>query len=89
MPDKVFLEIKTCKDCPHLGTSRYYTADSFEHEENWFCKKTKRKAPETSSAMKPVRNSSRIAFVSWPSEEPKEIPDWCPLRAKKKKKVAK
>ena len=85
--DSVFLEIKTCKDCPHLGRQKYYTADSWDSEETWFCKKTKRPKPESTDAMEHVPNSSCIAIVDWrPSDEPKKIPKWCPLRAKKKTK---
>jgi len=29
-----------------------------------------------------IRDNRHIAYVEWPSDEPKEIPNWCPLRNK-------
>lgn len=72
--------INTCKDCAHLGVTRYYTADSWEHVMTWYCRKVKRPKPETTDRQKKVQNSSKIKLVEYPREEPKEIPDWCPLR---------
>ena len=76
----VNLEIKTCADCPNLGTERFYTADSWEHVTTWFCKKTTRPKPETTDVQTPVKNSSYIAHVERTRDEPKSIPKWCPLR---------
>ena len=76
----VKLVIETCKDCPNLGQERFYTADSWEHVTKWFCKKTDRPKSGTTDRMPHVENSNDIAFVERPSEEPKNIPFWCPLR---------
>ena len=68
----VFLEIKQCNKCPYLKTQHVYTGDSFDHGDEWLCTKTKRK-------------NNRIAgFVEWTRDEPKEIPEWCPLKRKGK-----
>jgi hypothetical protein len=29
------------------------------------------------------RNKLIAGYIEWPSEEPKEVPKWCPLRSKK------
>ncbi len=79
----VMLKIATCKDCPHLDTFRYLTADSFEHTMSWFCKKTSRPKPARGDWYA-VKDSSLIAYVDRPSEEPNNIPDWCPLRTENK-----
>lgn len=76
----VSIEIETCKQCPSLKKEDYLTADDFEHEVNWICGKSDRPAPSDRDWKPKVENSSRIAMVSWPSEEPKRIPCWCPLR---------
>jgi hypothetical protein len=78
----VNLEINTCKDCPNLGTERYYTSDSWEHVVTWYCKKTDRPHPEHSThpAVLEVPDSSRIGWEE-DCKQPQEIPAWCPLRA--------
>jgi hypothetical protein len=49
-----------------LETSITPTPDWFEIAYDWFCKKN---------------NNQKIAgSVERPSEEPKQAPDWCPLR---------
>lgn len=77
---KVFLEIKTCEDCPHKDTERFYTADSWEYVESWLCKKTDRPATAKTDAMPYIPNSNLIAQVEKQRDKPKEIPSWCPLR---------
>jgi|APSaa5957512622_1039677.scaffolds.fasta_scaffold204004_1 hypothetical protein len=76
----VNLKIETCKDCPHLETERFYTADSWEHVVKWFCSKTDRPKSGTTDRCERLPISSDIAYVERPSEEPSKIPDWCPLR---------
>lgn len=62
------LKISTCKDCPFFKEERYYTADSFEHAHNWFCKKKKDK---------------KIAgYVEWHEESKIAVPNWCPIKVK-------
>ncbi len=77
----VNLEINTCKDCPHLGRERFYTADSWEHVSTWFCEKTDRPKPATTARQPIVKDSSLITYVERASDEPKKLPIWCPLRA--------
>ena len=65
-PVIAILEIKHCQSCPFLDMKRHYTADSFEHAHNWFCKKKKGK---------------KIAgHVDWYEEEEVKIPEWCPIK---------
>jgi len=73
-------EIERCGDCIHLGKKRYYTADSWEHVVSWYCKKTDRQEPPQTDRQPFPKESSLIGFVERPSEEPKKIPKWCPLR---------
>jgi hypothetical protein len=76
----VKLTINNCGECPHREVARFYTADSWEHVMTWFCNKTDRPKPAMTDKQKHVENSSRIALVEWSRDEPKEIPEWCPLR---------
>lgn len=76
----VTMKIENCGSCPHLGVEQYFTADSFEHNHNWYCKKSDRPKPETTDKMEIVQQSSRLAIVENKSDEPKNIPSWCPLR---------
>lgn len=76
----VTLKFDTCKDCPHLKKEQYLTSDSWDHEVTWYCGKSDRPTPENRDYLPTVENSSYIAMVARTSEEPKSIPDWCPLR---------
>lgn len=76
----VILKLETCKLCPHLKKEQYLTSDSWDHEINWYCGKTDRPKPENRDYLPTVKDSSAIAMVAWPSEEPTSIPQWCPLR---------
>ncbi len=63
---KIILEIKNCQQCPFVDIKRHYTADSFEHENDWFCKS---------------KDNKKIAgSVSWNEEKDVEIPEWCPAK---------
>jgi len=64
------LKIKNCKECPFLVVERTMGAGCAT---DWLCGKTKRK------------NSKIAGYIEWPSEEPKEIPNWCPLEDWSKK----
>ncbi len=64
------LPITHCSQCPFLEMKRHYTADSFEHEYNWYCKKKNDKVIEN--------------YVSWNEEKDVKIPKWCPLAQKPK-----
>lgn len=67
-PDSVTLVIATCGECPHHHIGSYYSLDGFDRGRDWNCIKA---------------NRNIAAFVEWASEEPKTIPDWCPLRSRK------
>lgn len=63
---KIQLEITTCLDCPFVEIKRHYTADSFEHANDWFCKK---------------KDNKEIAgYVSWNEEKDVKVPTWCPIK---------
>ena len=64
MTDTVNLKIKSCEDCPHMRSERYYTADSFEHVSEWKCA---------------VANMLHITYHEW-NDGAVPIPKWCPLR---------
>ncbi len=66
---KIELEIKSCRECPFFEEKRHYTADSFEHEHDWFCGK--------------ADNKKIAGSVSWNEEKDIKIPDWCPAKVKK------
>lgn len=71
------LPITNCGDCPNMGSERYYTADSWEYVESWFCKKTDR--PQTARTdRQSVKDDNLIGYAEG-SHTPKKIPDWCPL----------
>ena len=59
------LKIDHCSKCPFLEMKRHYTADSFEHAHDWFCKKADGKKIE--------------GYVDWNEEKDVKIPDWCPM----------
>jgi hypothetical protein len=69
-----FIKIDTCEKCPHLLSSRDYTADSWEEVSRWGCRITT--AVDEKSGVKTERNIRR--YVDW-NDKVKFIPDWCPL----------
>ena len=73
------LRVTNCKDCPHFRTDRFYTADSWEYILNWICKKTTRPTPSFRDYDPVVKDSSLIAQVEHARDEPKKVPDWCPI----------
>lgn len=65
MPTSIHLSIENCLECPYCKSKRHWTADSWEHAEDYFCN---------------LKNEKPIAtYIEWPSEMP-EVPDWCPIR---------
>ncbi len=75
----VNLPLTTCELCPHMKSERYYTADSWEHIMQWWCSLSTRPTPPKTDRTR-LDDTSRIAFVERPSDKPKDIPEWCPLR---------
>ncbi len=67
MADSVTLTITRCGQCPHHEVGPSYSLDGFDSGNDWKCSLAKRKI---------------AGFVESPSEEPKTIPAWCPLRRK-------
>lgn len=61
---KIILDIKNCKQCPHLKEERLYTSDSWELAYDWFC---------MNADMKKIEG-----YVEWHEEKKVEIPTWCP-----------
>jgi len=65
----VQLTINKCGECPHKHSKRQYTADSWEHASEWLCR---------------AADDKQIAgYIEWSRDEPKKIPEWCPLRKAK------
>ena len=71
MPRQAKLIINNCKECPHFKIGTSYSFDGWDRGSDWICKKADKKL---------------AVFVEWPRDEPKEIPEWCPLLEKKKAK---
>ncbi len=63
--DSVTLKITRCGECPHHKVGHGYSLDGFDHGCDWTCSLAKREI---------------AGFVERSSQEPKEIPNWCPLR---------
>jgi len=64
----VYIEIKCCGECPHMVAKRLYTEDTWETAFDWFCKKA---------------GGRKIkGYIGRSSEEPRELPEWCPLRVR-------
>lgn len=61
----VTLRINKCGECPHHGVGPYYSLDGFDMGRDWNCSLAKKQI---------------VSFVERPSEAPKTIPAWCPLR---------
>ncbi len=59
-----FIEIKSCKDCPHRVSERAWTKDSFETEFRWTCK---------------LSDRIIAPFVAWNESKLVTIPEWCKL----------
>jgi hypothetical protein len=60
------LRLENCRLCPYLRAMPDYTCDSWERPIKWMCKK---------------RDDKIIArYIERTSEEPKDVPEWCPLR---------
>jgi uncharacterized repeat protein (TIGR04076 family) len=71
--DAVQLTIKKCGDCPHHKVGSSYSLDGWDRGSDWTCTK----------AGKVI-----VPFVEWKREEPKGVPDWCPLRTLERKTKA-
>ena len=65
------LTITKCGECPHHKVGNSYSIDGWDRGEDWTCGKTG----------KPL-----AGFVERPSDEPHEVPTWCPLIKKPRKK---
>lgn len=60
------LVINNCGECPHRRIERDYAGACAE---KWVC------------YAKSSRGRKIAGYIEWSSEEPKEIPEWCPLPA--------
>ena len=70
---KIELEIKSCKDCPHVIKTDYISPDPWEAPaENWFCSKVKEEGEP-----KRIRG-----YIEWHETNKVPIPDWCPFKGK-------
>jgi hypothetical protein len=64
------LVIEKCSQCSHCEIERMYTSDSWEEAYNWFCNKDEKKIKIQ-------------GYIEW--HDKVEVPEWCPLRVKRKK----
>ena len=86
---KIQFELKDCQDCPFCVSNKYYTSDSWEHAEDYWC----RKVPADNSAdddyQRKTKTHKLIAgYIEWRREMP-PVPTWCPIRVDKTEAVAK
>jgi len=69
------LVIKSCSDCPNIRKEPQYTSDSWERANNWYCTETELE-----------NDGKKIAgYVEWMDIKDIKVPEWCPLRIKRKK----
>lgn len=66
----IAITITKCGECPHHEVGPCYSMDGFDRGNDWRCK---------------LANRELVGFVERPSEEPKTVPGWCPLRKVKGK----
>lgn len=82
---KLTLEVKDCQDCPNCKRTKYYTEDSWEHAEDFWCTLV---AADNTKDRDPQRHGmvyKKIAgYVEWRKEMP-EVPEWCPIRSKEER----
>lgn len=81
---KIVIEIKSCKECPHFRTANQWSSDGWDRMEDWCCTKH----PENS--MRRMRGGETISTteqgkliegsVEWYEEDGIKIPDWCPIK---------
>lgn len=65
---KVAVEIRNCKNCPHMKETNFYSTDGWDQMYDWICTKA---------------NGKTIAgAVEWHEESKITIPDWCPISIK-------
>jgi hypothetical protein len=62
----VTLKIYKCAECPHLKKGPTYSLDGWDVGRDWTCEKCGKMV---------------AGFVERVTQEPTEIPDWCPLRS--------
>ncbi len=62
------IKIKDCRSCPFFKSERYYTDDSFEHANDWFCHHNPKNVKEIAG------------YVEWHEESKIPIPNWCPVK---------
>jgi hypothetical protein len=64
--DHVNLKVTKCGECPHHKVGPSYSMDGFDRGNDWTCQLAKQEI---------------VPFVERPSEEPRGLPVWCPLRS--------
>ena len=84
---KIAIEIDRCSKCPHFESSPYWTPDSWERPEYWWCKACDAEAPnaeaeETRLKLKETLKLPELryiaGYVEWYDKTP--IPEWCPAK---------
>lgn len=62
---KVYVDIKSCKNCPMFTIGRTWSSDGFDRMEDWVC---------TGGAEEKIIQKN----VEWHEERKITIPEWCP-----------
>ena len=85
---KIVIEVERCSKCPHFKSSRYWTEDSWEHAEYWWCKADDAEAPNEEAEKERLRlkDDGKLryiaGYVEWHDKTP--IPEWCPCKIEEK-----
>jgi len=70
---KIVVDIDKCNKCPHFKETRYWTEDSWEHANDWWC--TKKVDTNEKGGFKKI-----AGYVEWMDVKGIEIPKWCPAK---------
>lgn len=82
------LRARDCQDCPHCRSNKYYTEDSWEHAEDFWCTITPFDNSDDKDFQRKEKKFRMVAgYIAWRSEMP-EVPAWCPIRADRDEAIA-
>jgi hypothetical protein len=78
----ILIQIDKCEQCPYFATQRTLGAGCAT---DWICQNF---IVDENSEIRTGYNTHErhrliAGYIEWPSEEPKDIPDWCLWRKKK------
>ena len=82
---RIQMEVKNCEQCPNCFSEKFYTADPWDHEANYYCKlfpgwDRHPKTDHSIDELVAIRNKPGVIelFVDYGLKKP--VPAWCPLR---------